>query len=168
MPHQSKVRTCRLKFESKCCEDKYSGHVITADDGNPITVAIYDHGNKIIRNGPLSSLQVRIVVLDGEFNKENKEQWSRESFLNNIREYGRTGKPPLLASELYVRLENGVAKLCGIKFQDNVPGRKFRLGVMEADDSISETILEGISEPFTIKAGRGFGKFTQIHPNTKT
>ncbi|XP_004952706.2 uncharacterized protein LOC101772058 isoform X2 [Setaria italica] len=165
LPHQRKVRTCRLKFESKCCEDKYSGHVITADDGNPITVAIYDHDNKIIRNGPLSSLQVKIVVLDGEFNKENKEQWSRESFLNNIRVYGRTGKPPLLASELYVRLENGVANLCGIKFQDNVPSRKFRLGVMEADDRISETILEGISEPFTIKSGRGFSYRKDPHPS---
>ena len=54
-----------------------------ADDGNPITVAIYDHDNKIITDGPLSSLQVKIVVQDGEFNKENKEQWSRESFLTS-------------------------------------------------------------------------------------
>jgi len=61
----------------------YSGHVIMADDGNPITVAIYDHDNKIITDGPLSSLQVKIVVLDCEFNKENKEQWSRESFLTS-------------------------------------------------------------------------------------
>lgn len=137
-----------------------------AEDGNPITVSIYDHDNKIITNGPLSSLQVKIVVLNGEFNKENKEQWSRDAFLNNIVVYGRNSKPPLLASDLYVKLENGVANLCGIKFQDNVPSRKFRLGVMEADDSISEKILEGISEPFTIKSGRGFCKFTQLHHNT--
>lgn len=58
--------------------------------------------------------------------------------------------------ELYIRLENGVANLYGVKFQDNVPSKKFRLGVMAADDSISEKILEGIPEPFTIKAGRGF------------
>lgn len=83
LSHQSKVRTCRLKFENKCCKDMRSGHVIMADDGNPITVAIYDHDNKIITDGPLSSLQVKIVVQDGEFNKENKEQWSRESFLTS-------------------------------------------------------------------------------------
>ncbi|RLN08032.1 calmodulin-binding protein 60 F-like isoform X1 [Panicum miliaceum] len=165
LSHQSKVRTCRLKFENKCCNDKYPGHVIMADDGNPITVAVYGHGNKIITEGPLSSLQVKVVVLDGEFNKENKEQWSRESFLNSIVVYGRTRKPPLLARELYVRLENGVANLCGIKFQDNVPGRTFRLGVMEADDSISEKILEGISEPFTIKSGRGFSNRKDPHPS---
>ena len=38
---------------------------------------------------------------------------------------------------------------------------------METDDSIQEKTLEGISEPFTIKSGRGFCKFPQVHHNNK-
>ncbi|XP_062223000.1 calmodulin-binding protein 60 B-like isoform X2 [Phragmites australis] len=165
LSHPDKIRTCRLKFENKCCGDKYSGHVITADDRNPIKVAIYDHDNRIITDGPLSSMQVKIVVLDGEFNKENKEQWSEDSFLKSIIVCGRTGKPPLFANEPYLRLKNGVAKLCDVKFQDNVPSKKFRLGVMAADDSISEKILEGISDSFSIKSGRGFLNKKDPHPS---
>jgi hypothetical protein len=114
-----------------------------------------------ITNGPLSSVLVKIVALDGEFNKENKEQWSENSFKTSI-VHCRPGKQPLFANELYLRLENGVAHLCGAKFQDNssfVPSKKFRLGVMAADDSISEKILEGISESFAVKDGRGYRKF---------
>jgi len=68
----------------------------------------------------------------------------------------------LFANELYLRLENGVASLCGVKFQDNssfVPSKKFKLGAMADDDNISEKILEGISESFAVKDGRGYRKF---------
>ena len=134
---------------------------MTADDGSPIKVAIYDQKNRIITNGPLSSVLVKIVALDGEFNKENKERWSENSFKTSI-VHCRPGRQPLFANELYLRLENGVAHLCGAKFQDNssfVPSKKFRLGVMAADDSISEKILEGVSESFAVKDGRGYLKF---------
>ncbi|KAL6634121.1 hypothetical protein ACP70R_026792 [Stipagrostis hirtigluma subsp. patula] len=165
--HQSEFRTYRLKFENNCCNIQFSRHAITTDDGNPIKIAIYDQDNRIITSGPLSSMQVKIVVVDGEFNKDNKKQWSGDSFLKNI-VHGRTGKPPLFADELYLRLENGVGTFCGAKFQDNssfVPGKKFKLGVMAADNSISEEILEGISEPFAVKDGRGFQKKKDPYPS---
>ncbi|KAK3154416.1 hypothetical protein QOZ80_2BG0190250 [Eleusine coracana subsp. coracana] len=164
---QNRPRTYRLKFENKCCNDKYSRHDITADDGNPIKVAIYDHDYRIITEGPLSSMQVKIVVLNGEFNNDNKEQWSGDSFRRNII-HARPGKPPLFSNEQYLRLKNGVASLYGAKFQDNssfVPSKKFRMGVMPADDSISEKILEGISESFSVKDGRGFSKKKDPHPS---
>ncbi|CAN6232145.1 unnamed protein product [Urochloa humidicola] len=167
LSHQSEIRAHRLKFENKCCDDKYSRHDIMADDGSPIKVAIYDHENMIITNGPLSSMQVKVVVLDGEFNKESKEQWNGDSFLTSIIR-GRTGKPPLFANELFLKLQNGVAHLNGVKFQDNssfVPSKTFRLGVMAADDNIPEKILEGISEPFSVKDGRGFQKKKAPHPS---
>jgi len=68
----------------------------------------------------------------------------------------------LFANELYLRLENGVVPLCGVKFQDNssfVPSKKFKLGAMADDDNISEKILEGISESFAVKDGHGYRKF---------
>jgi hypothetical protein len=114
-------------------------------------------------------MQVKIVVLNGDFNNDNKEQWSEESFCDSII-HSRPGKPPLFSNELYLRLKNGVATLHGAKFQDNssfVPSKKFRMGVMAADDSISEKIIEGISEPFSVLDGRGFGKFAQLHSSSK-
>ncbi|PAN06604.1 hypothetical protein PAHAL_1G275600 [Panicum hallii] len=167
LSRQREIRKYQLKFVNKCCNDKYSRHDMTADDGSPIKVAIYDHENRIITNGPLSSVLVKIVALDGEFNKENKEQWSENSFKTSI-VHCRPGKQPLFANELYLRLENGVAHLCGAKFQDNssfVPSKKFRLGVMAADDSISEKILEGISESFAVKDGRGYQKKKDLFPS---
>ncbi|KXG30476.1 calmodulin-binding protein 60 A [Sorghum bicolor] len=163
----NEIRIYRLKFENKCCNDKYSRHDIMADDGSPIKVAIYDQENRVITNGPLSSIQVKIVVLDGEFNKENKEQWSENSFKTSI-VHCRPGKQPLFANELYLRLQNGVAPLCGVKFQDNssfVPSKKFRLGAMADDDNISEKILEGISESFAVKDGRGYQKKKDQFPS---
>jgi len=167
LTHQSEIRKYRLKFVNKCCNAKYSRHDMTADDGSPIKVAIYDQKNRIITNGPLSSVLVKIVALDGEFNKENKEQWSENSFKTSI-VHCRPGRQPLFANELYLRLENGVAHLCGAKFQDNssfVPSKKFRLGVMAADDSISEKILEGVSESFAVKDGRGYPKKKDLFPS---
>ncbi|KAJ1279653.1 hypothetical protein BS78_04G170600 [Paspalum vaginatum] len=166
LSHQSEKRTSRLKFENKCCNDKYSRHDIMSDDGSPVKVAIYDHENRVITNGPLSSIQVKFVVLDGEFNKENKEQWSENSFKTSI-VHSRPGKQPLFANELYLRLEKGVAHLCGAKFQDNssfIPCKKFKLGVMADDDTISEKVLEGVSESFAVKDGRGYQKKKDLFP----
>lgn len=155
---QSQIRTHRMKFQNRCCHKKFTRHDVMADDGNPINVAIYDQDNKIITHGPLSLMQVKIVVLDGEFNNDHKEQWSEDYFRSKIVS-GRPGKPPLFSNEIYLRLENGVADLYGVKFQDIsrfLPSGKFKLGVMAADDNISEKIQEGISEPFAVKHGRGF------------
>lgn len=38
---------------------------------------------------------------------------------------------------------------------------------METDNSIQEKILEGISEPFTIKSGRGFSNRKDPHPSLR-
>lgn len=153
----TEITTYRMKFENRCCNDKYSRHDITADDGNPIKVAIYDRDNGIVTQGPLSCMQVKIVVLDGEFNNANKKR-NRDYFRRKIVS-GRTGKPSLFSENIYLRLENGVADLHGVKFQDNsswLPSKKFKLGVMVDDDSIPEDIQQGISDSFAVKDGRGY------------
>jgi hypothetical protein len=52
------------------------------------------------------------------------------------------------------------------KFQDNssfVPSKKFKLGVMAADERISERIQEGITESFAVKDVRGYCEFTLFY-----
>ncbi|VAH13058.1 unnamed protein product [Triticum turgidum subsp. durum] len=158
-------RKYRMKFENKCCDTQYSRQDIMADDDHPLKVAIYDCDNRIITEGPLSSIQVKVVVLHGEFNNDHKEHWKREYFHEKMIS-SRPGKPPLLSEDLYPRLEGGMANIYGVKFQDNssfVPSKRFRLGVMAADDSMSEKIQEGISESFAVRDRRGLS--TKKNPN---
>ncbi|KAM0883191.1 hypothetical protein ACQ4PT_031792 [Festuca glaucescens] len=166
---EGELRKYRMKFENKCCDTEYSRQDIMADDAHPLKVAIYDRDNRIITEGPLSSIQVKVVVLHGEFNNDHKEHWKREYFREKLIS-SRPGKPPLLSEDLYPRLEDGVANICGVKFQDNssfVPSKRFRLGVMAADDSLSEKIQEGVSESFAVRDRRGLSTKKNPHPSSR-
>ncbi|CAM0944977.1 unnamed protein product [Alopecurus aequalis] len=167
--YEGGLRKYRMKFENKCCDTEYSRQDIMADDAHPLKVAIYDCDNRIIREGPLSSIQVKVVVLHGEFNNGHKEHWKREYFLEKMIS-SRPGKPPLLSEDLYPRLEGGMANIYGVKFQDNssfVPSKRFRLGVMAADDSMSEKIQEGISESFAVRDRRGLSTKKNPYPSSR-
>ncbi|KAF2912007.1 hypothetical protein DAI22_11g223600 [Oryza sativa Japonica Group] len=155
----------RLQFVNSCSNDKYSTHKIEADDENPLQVAIYDHNDKIVTMEPFSSMRVHIVAIDGDFDDDNKGQWTKEYFHSKIVP-GRPHKGHLLSGKLYFRLQNGVGYLNSAKFQDNssfVPSRKFKLGVMAADERISVRIQEGVTESFAVKDVRGY--LTKKNPN---
>uniref|UniRef100_A0ACD5YLW4 Uncharacterized protein n=2 Tax=Avena sativa TaxID=4498 RepID=A0ACD5YLW4_AVESA len=161
-------RKYRMKFENKCCDTEYSNQDIMADNGHPLKVAIYDWDNRIITEGPLSSIKVKVVVLHGIFNNDHKEHWKREYFREKMIS-SRPGKPPLLSEDLYPRLEDGVANIYGVKFQDNssfVPSKRFRLGVMAVDDSMSEKIQEGISQSFAVRDRRGLSTKKNPYPSS--
>lgn len=153
----------RLQFVNSCSNDKYSTHKIEADDENPLQVAIYDHNDKIVTMEPFSSMRVHIVAIDGDFDDDNKGQWTKEYFHSKIVP-GRPHKGHLLSGKLYFRLQNGVGYLNSAKFQDNssfVPSKKFKLGVMAADERISVRIQEGVTESFAVKDVRGYCEFTR-------
>ncbi|KAB8116062.1 hypothetical protein EE612_057012, partial [Oryza sativa] len=154
----------RLQFVNSCSNDKYSTHKIEADDESPLQVAIYDRNNKIVTSEPFSSMRVQIVAIDGDFDDDHKGQWTEKYFRSKIVP-GRPQKRHLLSGKLYFRLQNGVGYL-NAKFQDNssfVPSKKFKLGVMAADERISERIQEGITESFAVKDVRGY--LTKKNPN---
>ncbi|EEE52531.1 hypothetical protein OsJ_34753 [Oryza sativa Japonica Group] len=99
-----------------------------------------------------------------EADDESPLQWTEEYFRSKIVP-GRPQKGHLLSGKLYFRLQNGVGYL-NAKFQDNssfVPSKKFKLGVMAADERISERIQEGITESFAVKDVRGY--LTKKNPN---
>ncbi len=157
-------RLLRLQFVNSCSKDKYSTHKIEADDESPLQVAIYDHNNRIVTSEPFSSMRVQIVVINGDFDHDHRGQWTKKDFDTKI-VHGRPQKGQLLSGELKFRLQNGVGYLSSAKFQDNssfVPSKKFKLGVMAADERISERIQEGITESFAVKDVRGYSEFTLI------
>lgn len=164
LPDQNCSEPLRLQFVNSCSNDKYSTHKIEADDESPLQVAIYDRNNKIVTSEPFSSMRVQIVAIDGDFDDDHKGQWTEEYFRSKIVP-GRPQKGHLLSGKLYFRLQNGVGYL-NAKFQDNssfVPSKKFKLGVMAADERISERIQEGITESFAVKDVRGYCEFTLFY-----
>ncbi|WVZ49918.1 hypothetical protein U9M48_001233 [Paspalum notatum var. saurae] len=157
----------RLKFLNSCKNDKYSKHIIEADDKTPLKVAIFNHKNEIITIEPFSSMRVHIVPIQGDFDNDQKGQWTEKHFCSKIVS-GRPGKEHLLSGDLYIRLQNGVGHLNAAKFQDNssfVASKRFKLGVMAADEKISQRIQEGISDSFAVKDARGYATKKNLNPS---
>jgi hypothetical protein len=103
-------------------------------------------------------VKIKVVVLDGDFNKHNQECWTSDEFKKYIvLPQDNIGSVLTGVSEL--SLKNGEAFLRGVALNDNskfVRCGKFRLGVM-VDDNLGERVLEGITEPFIVKDCRGEG-----------
>ncbi|XP_066356510.1 uncharacterized protein [Miscanthus floridulus] len=157
----------QLRFLNSCKNDKYSKHKIEADDKTPLKVVIYGNNNEIITSEPFSSMRVHIVPIQGDFDNDQKGQWTKEYFLSKIVS-GRSGKEPLLFGDLYIRLKDGVGYLNTAKFQDNssfVASKTFKLGAMAADIRIPQRIQEGITESFSVKDIRGYSTKKNLYPS---
>ncbi|AQK71829.1 calmodulin binding protein1 [Zea mays] len=86
-------------------------------------------GGKV--EGPESFAKLDILVLEGDFSKEEDEDWTEEEFESNIVKE-REGKRPLLTGDLQVTLKEGVGTIGELTFTDNsswIRSRKFRLGL---------------------------------------
>ncbi|XP_068660356.1 calmodulin-binding protein 60 B-like isoform X2 [Aristolochia californica] len=156
--------TCRsrrweLHIRSRLPSTLFTSSRIEAEDGVPVQVVIVDASSKkTITSGPLSSLKVEVLVLNGDFGKDEEEDWTQQEFEANVTRE-REGKRPLLAGELVIALKDGVGKLSEISFTDNsswIKSRTFRLGVKVIESSCpEERIREARSEAFIVKDHRG-------------
>lgn len=150
------ARSYRLLFRSKLSHTLFTASKIEAEDKSPVEIVIVDTiSNEIIASGPLSSLKIDILVINGDFGGDGQEEWTEEEFADGIvRE--REGKRPLLTGDLVVSLNNGTGFLGDLTFTDNsswIRSRKFRLG---AKSRCSEgRVKEAISEAFLVKDHRG-------------
>uniref|UniRef100_A0A0E0MNB5 Calmodulin-binding protein-like n=1 Tax=Oryza punctata TaxID=4537 RepID=A0A0E0MNB5_ORYPU len=138
---------------------------LEAKDGPGLKVAIVErlenNQMRIVRFGHLSSAKVEVVVLHGNFNAKNEEQWAPEDFSKQI-VCGREKSAQLLTGNLTLKLNGGEALLENATFTDNssfTSTKKFRLGLRLVNDS-EDRVLEGITEPFRVKERRveGFEK----------
>ncbi|TVU49817.1 hypothetical protein EJB05_01155, partial [Eragrostis curvula] len=147
----------KLNFLNGLATKIFTRKVICDRNGEPLKICVsatHQEG----ADAQILSAKVRVVVLDGDFNKHNQECWTREEFSNSIAR-PRDKVAALLAGDPELSLTNGEACLCGFTFLDNskfMRSGKFRLGVMVIDN-LGERVQEGITEPFIVKERRGEG-----------
>ncbi|KZV34723.1 hypothetical protein F511_00625, partial [Dorcoceras hygrometricum] len=154
--HSSESRT--LRFSNAICTPVFTGTRIEGEGCNNLAVALFDaHTGKVVSSGPESSGKVEIVVLEGDFDGDEGDNWTPEDFKNNIvRE--REGKKSLLAGDMLVTLKDGIAPIDDISFTDNsswTRSRKFRLGAKLSENTGGIRVKEAKSEAFVVRDHRG-------------
>ncbi|XP_073056460.1 calmodulin-binding protein 60 A-like [Primulina eburnea] len=136
----------------------FTGTRIEGEGCNNLAVALFDvHTGKVVSSGPGSSGQVEIVVLEGDFDGNEGDNWTTEDFKNNIvRE--REGKKSLVTGDVIVTLKDGIAPIDDISFTDNsswTRSRKFRLGARLFENTGGTRVKEAKSEAFIVRDHRG-------------
>ncbi|GER27187.1 calmodulin-binding protein [Striga asiatica] len=152
-------RNLQLQFKSKLSLPLFTGGKVEGEQGSAIHVVLLDaNTGRIVTSGLESSVKLDVVVLEGDFNEEDDEDWSQETFESHIVKE-REGKRPLLTGELQVALKEGVGSLGELTFTDNsswIRSRKFRLGLKVASGSCDGLrIREAKTDAFTVKDHRG-------------
>ncbi|OMP10954.1 Calmodulin binding protein-like protein [Corchorus olitorius] len=157
----SRGRSLQLRFVEKLASKIFTGSKIEAENGNPLRIVLFDTTtNRIVSVGPLSSVKVEIVVLNGDFGADEREDWTENEFNASVlRE--REGKRPLVAGDLNVTLVDGVGTVDNVIFTDNsswIRSRRFRLGakvILQRISGDQVTIREARSGAFVVKDHRG-------------
>lgn len=152
-------RNLQLHFRSKLSLPLFTGGKVEGEQGAAIHVVLIDaNTGHMVISGPESSMKLDVVVLEGDFNNEDDEDWSQEEFESHVVKE-REGKRPLLTGELQVTLKEGVGTLGELTFTDNsswIRSRKFRLGLkVTAGFCDGMRIREAKTEAFTVKDHRG-------------
>ncbi|GMY35412.1 calmodulin-binding protein 60 B [Fagus crenata] len=152
-------RNLQLHFKSRLALPLFTGGKVEGEQGAAIHVVLIDaNTGHAVTSGPEASVKLDIVVLEGDFNNEDDEDWTQEEFESHVVKE-REGKRPLLTGDLQVTLKEGVGTLGELIFTDNsswIRSRKFRLG-MKVASGFSEgiRIREAKTEAFTVKDHRG-------------
>lgn len=152
-------RNLQLHFKSKLSLPLFTGAKIEGEHGSAIHIELLDaNTGHIVTSGPESCIKADVVVLEGDFNNEDNDEWTEEEFESHIVKE-REGKRPLLTGDLQVSFKGGVATLGDLMFTDNsswIRSRKFRLGLRVALGFCEGVrVREAKTEAFTVKDHRG-------------
>ncbi|XP_058214500.1 calmodulin-binding protein 60 E [Rhododendron vialii] len=152
-------KNLQLHFKTRMPPHLFTGSRVEGEQGAAVHVVLIDAvtGN-VVQIGPESAAKLNVVVLEGDFNEEIGEDWTKDDFENHeVKE--REGKRPLLTGDLQVILKEGVGTLGDMTFTDNsswTRSRKFRLGVKVATGYFEEVrVREAKTEAFAVKDHRG-------------
>ncbi|VAI57773.1 unnamed protein product [Triticum turgidum subsp. durum] len=149
----------QLQFRSRLSLPLFTGGKVEGEQGAAIHVVLLDTNTGcVVTSGPESCAKLDVLVLEGDFNKEEDEGWTEEEFEGHIVKE-REGKRPLLTGDLQVTLKEGVGTIGELIFTDNsswIRSRKFRLGLRVASVfSEGIRVREAKTEAFTVKDHRG-------------
>ncbi|XP_071696847.1 calmodulin-binding protein 60 B-like isoform X2 [Rutidosis leptorrhynchoides] len=154
----------QLRFATRFSQKLFTGSRVESENNGVVQIVLFDtETNQVVTSGPLSSLKIQIVPLDGEFSVDDDEDWSKKDFEAKII-YARDGKRPLVTGDLVVVLKDGVGDLGEVYFTDNsswIRSRTFRLGAQAVVSDVR--IKEARSEPFVVKDHRG-ESYKKHHP----
>lgn len=152
-------RSLQLQFRTRLSLPLFTGGKVEGEQGAAIHVVLLDaNTGHVVTSGPESSVKLDILVLEGDFNKEEDEGWTEEDFESHIVKE-REGKRPILTGDLQVTLKEGVGTIGELIFTDNsswIRSRKFRLGLRVSSGFCQGIrVMEAKTEAFTVKDHRG-------------
>lgn len=110
----------KLVFRNELPDTIYTFSKIKDGHNNPLKVVLWDTESGSIvsdEDDPLSSIKVEICVLDGDFNSDDSENWSKEFNSKILRQRDNRGQ--LLKGDTVIALENGEGFLNELSFTDN-------------------------------------------------
>ncbi|XP_068652434.1 calmodulin-binding protein 60 D-like [Aristolochia californica] len=152
-------RNLQLHFRSRLSLPLFTGGKVEGEQGAAILVVLLDANTDcVVTTGPESSARLDVVVLEGDFNNEDDDDWTPEDFESHVVKE-REGRRPLLTGDLLVSLKEGVGTLGDLTFTDNsswIRSRKFRLGLKVAPGCCDNIrVREAKTDAFTVKDHRG-------------
>ncbi|XVE71792.1 hypothetical protein DITRI_Ditri10aG0180300 [Diplodiscus trichospermus] len=152
-------RSLQLHFRSRLSLPLFTGGKVEGEQGAAIHIVLVDaNTGQVVTTGPEASVKLDVVVLEGDFNNEDDEDWTQEEFESHVVKE-REGKRPLLTGDLQVTLKEGVGTLGDVTFTDNsswIRSRKFRLGLKVAPGYCEGIrVREAKTEALTVKDHRG-------------
>ncbi|KAK2965125.1 hypothetical protein RJ640_005288, partial [Escallonia rubra] len=154
----SETRSLQLQFLNALSLPVFTGTRIEGEECTTLKLALRDAVTwQVVSSGPESSAKVEIVVLEGDFDGDEGDNWVLEEFRTNIvRE--REGKKPLLSGDVILNLKEGIGFVGEISFTDNsswTRSRKFRLGARVVDNCDGIRIREAKTDSFIVRDHRG-------------
>ncbi|CAL9074319.1 unnamed protein product [Musa textilis] len=152
-------RNLQLHFRTRLLLPLFTGGKVEGEQGAAIHVVLLDaNSGHVVSSGPEASAKLDVLVLEGDFNDEDDENWTEEDFESHVVKE-REGKRPLLTGDVQVSLKDGVGSLGELTFTDNsswIRSRKFRLGLKIASGYCEGIrIREAKTEAFVVKDHRG-------------
>ncbi|XP_027351665.1 calmodulin-binding protein 60 C-like [Abrus precatorius] len=149
----------QLQFKTRLSLPLFTGGKVEGEHGTAIHIVLVDvKTGHVVTSGPASCVRLDVIVLEGDFNTEDDDNWNEEEFESHVVKE-REGKRPLLTGDLQVTLKEGVGTLGELTFTDNsswIRSRKFRLGLKVSLGCCEGTrIREAKTEAFTVKDHRG-------------
>ncbi|XP_039172387.1 calmodulin-binding protein 60 C-like [Eucalyptus grandis] len=156
------ARNLRLQLRNKLSLPLFTEKKLEGEGGARISVALIDADTgDVVTSGPEASIKLDVVVLEGDFNKDDEENWAPEDFDSYVVKE-REGKGPLLKGKLQVKLKAGVGELGDLMITDNSSwnrSKSFRIGLKVASrDGKSTRIREAKTDAFPVRERRTQGE----------